>query len=340
MQDTRHILPREQLQLLQRKSLWRASWILAVNWAMVAASFALVACRPGVPPVLAALLVLGGRQLGLGILMHECAHRSLFPSQKMNDIVGRWLCAAPMFADLEVYRSYHMTHHVKTGTDADPDLQNYAGYPVTRASLLRKIARDLIGLTGLKALATLAVLYTYQDPRQLKTGYAYRKAATQSAAAAATVSVPDGEPVPRHHPRYLLWNMRRMIVVHGLAAGALCWSGHGVLYLLWPASWLTSYMLFARIRNAAEHGALPGTMGTDIWTNTRTVTARWWERLTVAPNYVNFHFEHHLAPTVPCYNLPALHRWLGQQGHLRRAQVARGYPQVIRALVRTDSKIA
>ena len=327
MQDVRHILPREQLQLLQRKSLWRAGWMLAVNWGLVAASFALVAWRPGVPAVLAAMLVLGGRQLGLGILMHECAHRSLFPSQKMNDWVGRWLCAAPMFADLEVYRAYHMTHHVKTGTDADPDLQNYAGYPVTPASMLRKVGRDVIGLTGLKALATLAVLYSYEDPRQLKFGYAYRKSATAATQAA------DGEAAPRRHPKYLLWNMRRMALVHGVAAAALWWSGHGMLYLLWPASWLTSYMLFARIRNAAEHGALPGTMSTDIWTNTRTVTARWWERLTVAPNYVNFHFEHHLAPTVPSYNLPSLHRWLKDQGILDRAQVVHGYPQVIRALI-------
>jgi fatty acid desaturase len=332
MQETRNILPREQLQLLQRKSLWRASWMLAVNWGLVAASFALVAWQPGVPAVLAAMLVLGGRQLGLGILMHECAHRSLFPSQKMNDTIGRWLCAAPMFADLEVYRSYHMTHHIKTGTDGDPDLQNYAAYPVSRASLLRKIGRDVTGLTGLKALATLVVLYSYPDPRQLKFGYAYRKSATQAVPGEPAA---NGEAAPRRHPKYLLWNLRRMIVVHGVAAGALWWSGHGMLYLLWPASWLTSYMLFSRIRNAAEHGALPGTMSSDIWTNTRTVTARWWERLTVAPNYVNFHFEHHLVPTIPSYNLPSLHRWLKQQGHLERAQVVHGYPQVIRAL--TDS---
>jgi fatty acid desaturase len=329
MHDTRHILPREQLQLLQRKSAWRAGSMLAVNWGLVAASFALVAWRPGVPSVLAAMLVLGGRQLGLGILMHECAHRSLFPSQKVNDWVGRWLCAAPMFADLEVYRAYHMTHHVKTGTDADPDLQNYAGYPVSRSSMLRKVGRDLAGLTGLKALATLAVLYSYEDPRALKFGYAYRKTAADAVQEPATEAAAQ----PRRHLRHLLWNVRRMLLVHGLALAALWAAGMPLLYLLWPASWLTSYMLFSRIRNAAEHGALPGTMSTDPWTNTRTVTARWWERLTVAPNYVNFHFEHHLAPTVPSYNLPALHHWLDSQGILARAQVAHGYPQVIRALI-------
>lgn len=30
--------------------------------------------------------------------------------------------------------------------------------------------------------------------------------------------------------------------------------------------------------------------------NTRTVLVSWRERLTVAPDYVNYHFEHHLVP--------------------------------------------
>jgi fatty acid desaturase len=73
-------------------------------------------------------------------------------------------------------------------------------------------------------------------------------------------------------------------------------------------------------------------MSTDPWTNTRSVRARWWERLTVAPHFVNFHFEHHLAPTVPAHQLPRLHRWLAEQGVLARVQVAPGYGAVLRAL--------
>jgi fatty acid desaturase len=116
--------------------------------------------------------------------------------------------------------------------------------------------------------------------------------------------------------------------------------GHPLAWLLWPAAWLTTYMLFARIRNAAEHGALPGTTTTDVWSNTRTVAANWLERLTVAPNRVNFHLEHHLAPTVPCYRLPELHRWLEASGMLARASVATGYVDVVRALTRVPRAVA
>ncbi|MBV8502329.1 MAG: fatty acid desaturase [Paucibacter sp.] len=92
-------------------------------------------------------------------------------------------------------------------------------------------------------------------------------------------------------------------------------------------------MLFSRVRNAAEHGALAGTHTADPWRNTRSVRARWYERLTVAPNHVNFHFEHHLAPTVPAYRLPALHRWCMEQGVYERATLERSYAHVLSRLV-------
>ncbi len=61
--------------------------------------------------------------------------------------------------------------------------------------------------------------------------------------------------------------------------------------------------------------------------------AGWWERLLFAPNFVNYHMEHHLAPTVPSYNLRRMHRLLGKKGALLQAQLAGGYVEVIRSLV-------
>ena len=59
--------------------------------------------------------------------------------------------------------------------------------------------------------------------------------------------------------------------------------------------------------------------------NTRTTLARWWERLILAPNRVNFHLEHHLYMTVPHYNLPRLHKLLKTRGVLDDACVEQGY---------------
>lgn len=320
MTPTWNELPRELLTQHLHKSDAKAWSMLAFNWGLIVAAFAAVMLWPAWWTVAPAMVVLGGRQLGLGILTHECAHRSFLSSRELGEWVGNWLCGAPVFVDLAVYRGYHMTHHVKTGTSADPDLANYAGYPVPRASLLRKFGRDLTGRSGLRAFLSLMVLYGRKDGAdQQAQGYSYQ--------------VGDTATRPALDARALLWNLRRVLAVNALMLAA-CWAaGHPLVYLLWPASWLTTYMLFSRIRNAAEHGALPGTHGDDVWTNTRSVSARWWERLTVAPNYVNFHFEHHLAPTVPCYNLPGLHRRLRELGVYERATVERGYGQVLRRLV-------
>jgi len=318
MDDLRDLLTGEQWAALRRKSAARGAWALAVNWALVAVGFALGIAWPNPFGVLAVMVVLGGRQLGLGILMHDCAHRGLLPSAAANDRVGQWLCAAPVFADLDVHRRYHMTHHRQVGTEDDPDLPNYRDYPVARASLARKLARDLAGVTGLRAAIALGVLYAHDDPRSLELGYSYRR----GQATAATMSL-----------AHLAWNLRRVALAQLAMFGVLWAIGHPLAYLLWPASWLTSYMLFSRIRNAAEHGGLPGTETSDPWANTRSVRARWWERLTVAPNHVNWHFEHHLAPAVPPYRLRALHELLAARTLPRPLPVVEGYGAVLRALV-------
>jgi fatty acid desaturase len=293
--------------------------MLAFDWALIAACFGLVIRWPSVPAVGLAMLLLGGRQLGLGILMHEAAHRSLTKNAPLNEWLGQWLCAAPMFVDLAIYRRYHMTHHMKAGTQEDPDLPNYVNYPVSKASLRRKLLRDVLGKSGIRAFAALVALYASSDADGLAQGYSYRPTAPVSGTAGRA--------------RTLARNNWRSLVANTAMFAACAAVGHPLVYLLWPASWLTTYMLYSRIRNAAEHGALPGTRDADIWGNTRTVRAAWWERLTVAPHYVNYHFEHHLMPTVPAHRLPGFHRWLVQHGAYERATLENGYRQVLRRMV-------
>src|SRR6185295_19540860 len=90
------------------------------------------------------------RQLGLAILMHDAAHGLLFANRRLNEWVGAWLCAAPVFTSLALYRPYHLAHHRHTQQPEDPDLGLSAPFPITRASLWRKILRDLTGRTALE----------------------------------------------------------------------------------------------------------------------------------------------------------------------------------------------
>lgn len=269
------------------------SWLsLAVNWGLVLASFALVAAWPNPLTVIAALLVIGARQLGCAILMHEAAHRTLFRNRRINDFVGNWLCAYPVWSDLHAYRPYHLQHHAKTGSEEDPDIGLVRPFPITRASLRRKIWRDLSGQTGVKfaRAAWRRTLSRWPTPE----------------GRSATIGVG----------------------VTNLALVAIATAmGHPALYLLWAGAWLTTYTLVTRVRSIAEHALTPDP--DDPLRNTRTTLTRPWERLLVAPHRVNYHLEHHLLMTVPHYNLPRMHRLLRERGVLDGACVARGYPGVL-----------
>ena len=288
----RAALTQAEVEVLLKPNDWR-SWIsVGINWGLIAASFALVAVYPNLGTALVAVLVIGARQLGCAVLMHEAAHRTLFSDRRLNDWAGQWLCAYPIGSDLESYRGYHLQHHARTGADDDPDIGLARPFPITRKSLWRKLRRDLSGRTGLKfaqAVWKRSFARAVRDPR---------------AARAA----------------------RGLLLTNGLLLGALVWAGRPELYALWAVAWLTSYTLSTRIRSIAEHAMVPDR--DDPLGNTRTTLASGWERLLLAPNRVNYHLEHHLLMTVPHYRLPRMHALLRERGV--RGCVDRGYLRVLR----------
>ena len=275
------------------------SWLsIAINWGTIFASMALVAAWPNPLTIALALLLIGTRQLGMAILMHDAAHRALFSNRRLNDWVGNWLCAYPIWTDVLPYRPYHLKHHAKNYTAEDPDIGLVRPFPTTRASLKRKIVRDLTGQTGWKRVkATLKRDLGVSQGRQSRTFGGVR-------------------------------NLRGVTITNAALFLVLLAAGHPMLYLLWVVAWLTTYRLVTRIRSIAEHGMVPDRL--DPLRNTRTVLASWWERLLLAPNRVNFHLEHHLLMTVPHHNLPALHRLLRARGAIDEACLAPSYAALLR----------
>jgi fatty acid desaturase len=289
------VLTRDEITELKRASDLRGAASVAITWAMIAGAFAAAALVPHPLTWLLAVVVLGGRQLALAVLMHEAAHRSLFRTRWLNDAVGHWLCGAPMWTHLVPYRRHHLQHHSYTNSDRDPDLGLIEPFPTTPRSLARKLLRDVLGLSGLRRVIGLLLidlgLFTY------------------------TASVG----AKRRHGRSLgdvvrsgAHNLGPVILTNALMLLALVALGHGLLYLLWVASYLTTFSLFLRVRALAEHACTERT--SDPFRNTRSTRAGWLARLTVAPHQVNYHLEHHLLMTVPHYNLPRMQRLLRARG--------------------------
>lgn len=297
MRITNAISPAE-LRTWSTRSDWHGTRVVAANWAMIAAIFTGVALWTNPISILIGIFLLGGRQLGLAVLMHECGHGSLFASRRANEIVGQWLCAYPVMTDMHRYAEGHLGHHRFAGTPQDPDLGNYRSYPVSHASFRRKILRDLTGRTGLKL-----VTGRFRQ-RDALFGSQLGESGTGGFAAV---------------------NFALFCVLFAF--------GHGGLVLMWSAAYLTTYLLFARLRQVAEHGGVPDLFDADPRRHTRTTYARWWERICVAPNFVNYHLDHHLAAGVPCYRLRGFHQLLKERGVYDTTVFPVGYPAVFREVV-------
>jgi len=74
---------RDEIKTLCRRSNAHAWSAFLVSWGIIVFAFWLVAIWPNPITVLAAMMLLGGRQLGLAALMHECGHGSLFESRAL-----------------------------------------------------------------------------------------------------------------------------------------------------------------------------------------------------------------------------------------------------------------
>jgi fatty acid desaturase len=295
-------LSNAELRFFTARSDLRGAWIVACNWLSIAAIFAAVAIWTNPLTIVLAILLLGGRQMGLAVLMHEAGHKTLFRSQVLNETVGQWLCAYPVLGDCDAYGASHREHHRTAGTHDDPDLPNYRNYPVSRDSFLRKVKRDVTGQTGIKLLVGLV------------------------GSRGRSIMMREGEKTDA---------VRQGLLVNLALFAVLLLCGVPELYLLWLVAYLTAYPLIARIRQVAEHANVPDLYDLDPRLNTRTTIPRWFERPFLCPNGVNYHVEHHLLASVPCHKLKALHDRLWARGFYTGYEhtVAHGYWDVIKRAV-------
>lgn len=93
---------------------------------------------------------------------------------------------------------------------------------------------------------------------------------------------------------------------------------------------MTSHMLVTRIRQIAEHAAVPDAFNLDPRLNTRTLYINPLERFFIAPHQVNFHLEHHMLASVPIYRLETMHKMLLENGFYKDIEFQQGYFNLLR----------
>ena len=80
------------IRALAARSDRMGAWLILHCWGVIALAVGLFALWPNPLTFLAAVVLIGSRQLGLAILMHEAAHNALFKTRALNEFVGEWLC--------------------------------------------------------------------------------------------------------------------------------------------------------------------------------------------------------------------------------------------------------
>lgn len=318
-------LSQEEKQHFRQGNDSKAWFGFLTTWGIIAVAMTVVALWPNPLTVILAMFVIGGRQLALGILLHDCSHRSWFRSNKLNDVVGHWLAGIPVLVPMSFYRPYHFTHHTKTGTDDDPDVGNIKDYPVSSRSLRRKFIRDFTAQSGIKSVLALLLFVN-----------------TGRIGNARSMGVQKKRLTNKEILKTSLRNYRDLAIVHGMAFSILWVIDQPYLYALWWAAYIIPHQWISRIRQIGEHGAMPELSGKDVRTTTRTTLAAWWERLLFAPHFVNYHCEHHYLPTVPGYNLKAVHNLLLERGFYQDhpEALAEGYVDVLRRASSTSEVVA
>lgn len=303
--QARELFTPDEIKRLSTRSDAMGALLVLHAWALIGGSMAVFAAWPNPLSFILAVMVIGGRQLGLAILMHDAAHGLLFRTRRWNELAGQYLCALPVGTDLDLYRPYHLKHHRYTQQADDPDLVLSAPFPITTQSLKRKVWRDISGRTGYTRRKE-QILMAW-GPMGGEAGLSWRDRWTR------------------------LWQAG---LVGGVAANLALFAllaaiGYWWLYpVLWLLPLLTWYQLISRIRNIAEHAVVPD--NDDRLRNTRTTLAGPLTRLLLAPYWVNYHLEHHLLLSLPCWKLPAAHRLLIAKGLRGQMEVRDSYAEVLR----------
>ena len=292
------VISKEQYEEIKEKQDWRNVLSISSNWLQMSAAMALFFFYPNVITFLVALVIIGSRQFALAVLAHDAAHNLLFENNKVNYLAGQWFCAYPIFQDNRVYRPYHLKHHRHTETEDDPDLVLSSPFPITKKSFIRKIFRDLTGITGVKRYwGSLSSIF------RTKGDNVFNKISKTS---------------NKLHG-FLLSNL----IIFILISTTMHWS---LFLLLWWLPSFTYYSLIIRIRNISEHAVTPGN---DDFDNTRTTKSTVLTRFLMVPHNVNYHLEHHLFTRCPWYNLPKAHSMMIENGYEDKMCIETSYKNVL-----------
>jgi fatty acid desaturase len=305
----------EEIRSLSQQSL-RAACVaitsLSIEVAILLAAVNLIPRLPvgwAVPVGIVLVLLIGMRINAFGVIVHEGSHGLLAKSRKLNDRLCNWGAAFWTINSVEEYRPTHRLHHRYLGGERDPDRSFYL-VPSRRGALASLMLQDLVGLTAVRRAAGRL-----------------SGTSTESDAPASLLA----------RPQLLIGKLITQLVILGQF---LLFQGiaRGILFYLvfWLVPIICVYPMILRLKTITEHYDPRLRDPTIVHWTARTSNAGWLQNHLIGAK-MEYHFEHHVLPTIPYRGLRELHRRLDQSGMFNQngQLLSHGYAQFLaRAVTR------
>jgi fatty acid desaturase len=295
----------EELQALSQQSLPDTYAAVGVLWLEVVVLLAAANLLPrlplawAIPAGILLVVLMGLRMNAFGVILHEGSHGLLAKSRKLNDRICNWGIAFWTINSVEEYRPTHRLHHRYLGQENDPDRVFYL-VPARRGALSSILLQDLFGLTAFRR-ATSRISGTSQA----------------SGAPASLLAKPQlliGKAIAQ------VIVLAQFILLQGILRGIL-------FYLVfWVVPIICMYPMILRLKTITEHFDPSLREANSVHWIARTSFAGLLQNHLVGAR-MEYHFEHHVLPTIPYRGLKKLHRRLDQTGLFTRhgEVVSHGY---------------
>ena len=290
VQDIPRLLSKDEIRNLSEIDSVKFSAAALLEFGLIAAAVWISETWWNPAIYVLAVIVIGSRINGLGGLMHDAAHYRAYSNRPLNDFVGE-IIALPTTASMAGYRNSHFAHHRELNSEKDPDWTRNVGleefeFPTSPKNFVKHVMQYL---SGLKLKTALGGFHKNGETRDIPAAVA----------------------------------RARLFFFAALIAASIAMGFWKLLLLYWVVPLATVFLAIRYVRNVAEHYAVEHE---HVLNESRTVIAPFWELWLIAPWGLNYHLEHHLFPSVPCFRLAELHKLLMTRDPFPQiAHVTHGY---------------
>lgn len=273
----------------------------AVTWLTVAVIIWIGVAASTIFVTIPCIVLIGIRQMVLGILLHDQVHR-LGLRGKYGDWIANCIVGYPLFATtVEDYAKIHLSHHKYFMTQKDPDFIRKSGkewtFPMGIGRMAKLLAMDITGLNTIKLIKG-------------KTGKA------------------GMEEFNRKNPSPLWLRLG----YYAIGAAILTLAGGWTIFLIyWVLPILTITQIAVRWIAVIEHEY--NVENSQVLQVTPLIELKWWQRI-ISPD-LNFamHAYHHLHPGVSFANLPRVHEIYLREGLVDETAMFKGQGAFVKYLI-------